>query len=110
LKPASGTWIRQRKYLRVPIEGEMFASIKSTTGSCDISVEALSLGGGGGTTNIKSQLASDGEVELKIGLRKVRARVLVHAVDQYNVGFEIASIPLEDRTRLRQFLTARRHR
>jgi hypothetical protein len=36
--------------------------------------------------------------------------VLVHAVDQYNVGFEIASIPLEDRTRLRQFLTARRHR
>jgi hypothetical protein len=110
LKPASGTWIRQRKYLRVPIEGEMFASIKSTTGSCDISVGALSLGGGGGTTTLKSQLAPDGEVELKIGLRRVRARVLLHAVDAYNVGFEIASIPLEDRTRLRQFLTARRPR
>jgi hypothetical protein len=110
LKPSSGSWIRQRKYLRVPIEGEVSASIKSTTGSCDVSVEALSLGGGGGTTSVKSQLATDGEVELKIGLRKVRARVLLHAVDSYNVGFEIASIPLEDRTRLRQFLTARRHR
>jgi hypothetical protein len=110
LKPASGEWIRQRKYLRVSIGGEMSASIKSTSGSCDVSVEALSLGGGGGTTNVKSQLAPDGEVELKIGLRRVRARVLLHATDAYNVGFEIASIPLEDRTRLRQFLTARRPR
>jgi len=110
LKPASGQWIRQRKYLRVPIGGEMSASIKSTAGSCDVSVEALSLGGGGGTTSVRSQLAPDGEVELRIGLRRVRARVLLHAVDAYNVGFEIASIPLEDRTRLRQFLTARRPR
>ena len=110
LKPASGEWIRQRKYLRVPIAGDMFASITSNSGSCDISVEALSLGGGGGSTSVRSQLASDGEVELKIGLRKVRARVLLHAIDTYKVGFEIASIPLEDRTRLRQFLTARRNR
>ena len=110
LKPGSGEWIRQRKYLRVPIAGDMFASITSTSGSCDVSVEALSLGGGGGSTSVRSQLASDGEVELKIGLRKVRARVLLHAIDTYKVGFEIASIPLDDRTRLRQFLTARRNR
>jgi hypothetical protein len=110
LKPATNDWIRQRKYLRVPIEGDMFASITSTSGSCDIAVQALSLGGGGGSTTVKSQLAPDGEVELKLGLRKLRARVLLHPIDTYTVGFEIASIPLEDRTRLRQYLTARRQR
>jgi hypothetical protein len=65
----------------------MWASIKSNSGSCDLSVEALSLGGGGGTTNTRTQLAPDGEVEFKLGLRKVRARVLLHSIDAYKVGF-----------------------
>lgn len=110
LRPGSNDWIRQRRYLRVPLDGDMWASITSKTGSCDVSLEALSLGGGGGRTNSRTQLGPDGEVELKIGLRKLRARVLLHAMDSYKIGFEIASIPLEDRTRLRQFLTAKRHK
>jgi len=108
LRPGAGEWIRQRRYARIPIDGEMWASIKSNSGSCDLSVEALSLGGGGGTTNTRTQLAPDGEVEFKLGLRKVRARVLLHSIDAYKVGFEIASIPLDDRTRLRHFLTAKK--
>lgn len=108
LRPASGEWVRQRRYARVPIEGEMRAAITSPSGTCDVSVEALSLGGGGGTASDRANLGGDGEVEFKIGLRKVRARVLLHEFDSYKVGFEIASIPLEDRTRLRQFLAARK--
>ncbi|MDT8070825.1 MAG: hypothetical protein ROO76_21905 [Terriglobia bacterium] len=110
LKPASGEWVRQRRYTRVPLDGEMRAEIISDTGTCDVSVEALSLGGGGGTANDRAHLGSDGQVEFKLGLRKVRARVLLHGFDSHKVGFEIASIPLEDRTRLRQFLTSRQHR
>jgi hypothetical protein len=34
--------------------------------------------------------------------------VLLHSIDAYKVGFEIASIPLDDRTRLRHFLTAKK--
>ncbi|HEU5403370.1 MAG TPA: hypothetical protein VFU86_18585, partial [Terriglobales bacterium] len=110
LKPASGEWVRQRRYTRFPIDGDMRAAITSTNGNCDVSVEALSLGGGGGTSNDRAQLGGDGEVELKIGLRKVRARVLLHNCNSHKIGFEIASIPLEDRTRLRQFLASRQHR
>lgn len=110
LRPSAGNWIRQRRYARIPIEGEMWASITSDSGSCDVSLEALSLGGGGGTPSMRAPLGSAGEVELKIGLRKVRAKVLVHSADSHKIGFEIASIPLEDRMRLRQFLTAKRPR
>ena len=110
LKPASGEWVRQRRYTRFSIDGDMRAAITSTNGACDVSVEALSLGGGGGTASDGTHLGMDGEVELKIGLRKVHARVLLHGLNSHKVGFEIASIPLEDRTRLRQFLTARQHR
>ncbi len=110
LKPASGEWVRQRRYTRFLIDGDMRAAITSTNGNCDVSVEALSLGGGGGTASDSTYLGIDGEVELKIGLRKVRARVLLHGPNSHKVGFEIASIPLDDRTRLRQFLTSRQHR
>jgi hypothetical protein len=110
LKPVPGEWVRQRRYTRVPIGGHLHAAITSTNGTCDVSVEALSLGGGGGTANDRSRLGIDGEVEFKIGLRKVRARVLLHEINSHKVGFEIASIPLQDRTRLRQFLTSRQHR
>jgi hypothetical protein len=110
LKPASGEWVRQRRYTRFPIDGDMRAAITSTNGTCDVSVEALSLGGGGGTASDSRNLGIEGEVELKIGLRKVRARVLLHGLNAHKVGFEIAAIPLEHRTRLRQFLTARQHR
>lgn len=107
LRPGPGEWIRQRRYARVPIDGMLSAAITSDTGSCDISLEAMSMGGGGGRTNSRAQLACDGLVEMQFGLRKVRARVLLHPIDTYKLGFEIASIPLDHRTRLRQFLTAR---
>lgn len=110
LKPVSTEWVRQRRYTRIPIGGDVHAAITSTAGTCNMSLEALSLGGGGGTAGDRTHLGSDGEVEFKIGLRRVRARVLLHGINSHKVGFEIASIPLEDRTRLRQFLTSRQHR
>lgn len=110
LKPGPGEWVRQRRYTRIPIDGSVWASIRSDAGSCELSVEAMSMGGGGGSMNARALVASDGMVEMQFGLRKVRARVLLHPIDTFKLGFEIASIPLEDRTRLRQFLTGRQRR
>jgi hypothetical protein len=110
LRPGAGDWVRQRRYARIAIDGKVWASITSAAGSCDLSLEAMSMGGGGGTTTSSSQVAPDGEVEMKFGLRRLRARVLLHPIDTHKLGFEIASIPLEDRTRLRQFLTAKQAR
>jgi len=110
LRPGPGDWVRQRRYARISIDGSVYASIRSTAGSCNLSIDAMSMGGGGGRTISKPQLASDGEVEMQFGMRKLRARVLLHPIDTYKLGFEIASIPLEDRTRLRQFLTSRQAR
>jgi hypothetical protein len=106
LRPGVGDWVRQRRYARIPIEGSVFASVTSSAGSCNISLEAMSMGGGGGRTTSKPSLAPDGMVEMQFGLRKLRARVLLHPIDTYKLGFEIASIPLDDRTRLRQFLAS----
>ena len=110
LRPGAGDWVRQRRYARIAINGNIWASITSAAGSCDLSLEAMSMGGGGGTTTSSSQMAPDGIVEMKFGLRRLRARVLLHPIDTHKLGFEIASIPLEDRTRLRQFLTAKQAR
>lgn len=110
LRPGAGDWVRQRRYKRIPIDGNVWASITSATGSCNLSLTAMSMGGGGGTTNSSAQLAPDGVVEMKFGLRRLRARVLLHPIETYTLGFEIASIPLEDRTRLRQFLNAKQAR
>lgn len=106
LRPGPSDWVRQRRYARIPIEGSVFASVTSSAGSCNLSLEAMSMGGGGGRTSSRAHLAPDGIVELQFGLRKLRARVLLHPIDTYKLGFEIASIPLDDRTRLRQFLTS----
>jgi hypothetical protein len=110
LRPGAGDWVRQRRYARIPIGGNVWASITSEAGSCNLSLEAMSMGGGGGTTNSSVQLAPDGMVQMQFGLRRLRARVLLHPIDTHKLGFEIASIPLEDRTRLRQFLTAKQAR
>jgi hypothetical protein len=110
LRPGPGEWIRQRRYARISVDGLVSAAITSTEGSCHLALEAMSMGGGGGHTSARTQLSGDGMVEMQFGLRKVRARVLLHPIDTYKLGFEIASIPLDDRGRLRQFLTARQAR
>jgi hypothetical protein len=110
LRPGPGEWIRQRRYARIPIDGLLSAAITSEEGSCHLSLEAMSMGGGGGHTSARTELSGDGLVEMRFGLRKVRARVLLHPIDTYKLGFEIAAIPLEDRSRLRQFLATRQAR
>ena len=107
LRPGPGDWVRQRRYARIPIGGSVQASITSLAGSCNVALEAMSMGGGGGRTSTRTQLDPEGTVEMNLGMRKLRARVLLHPIDTYKLGFEIASIPLDDRTRLRQFLTSK---
>ena len=97
--------MRSRRYQRIPFE-KLWASIHHPGGSCTVSVESLSLGGGAGRTTSRAQNATEGELEIAVGLRKLRASVLLYPA-AYKMAFEIAAISLEDRARLRQLLTSR---
>src|ERR1700684_3077509 len=81
------------------------ATIGSSWGKSKIMVRELSLGGGMGTKEDNLRIGSEADLEISIGLRsKIRAHVLLRRARVNEVGFEIVSIDLESRYRLRRLL------
>jgi hypothetical protein len=80
------------------------AAISSSWGRSTLAVRELSLGGGMGTKEDSLRIGSDADLDIQIGMRHIRAQVLLRRARVNEVGFEFVNTDLESRHRLRHVL------
>lgn len=97
-------WVRQRRYERIILKRAVPANITSSWGKSQISVHELSLGGGMGTKSDTLRVGSDADLQIIVGMSKIRAQVVLRRAHVNEVGFEFVNIDLESRHRLRRLL------
>jgi hypothetical protein len=97
-------WVRQRRYERIALKKPISATISSSWGKSGISVHELSLGGGMGTKQDNLRVGSEASLDMTVGMRHIRADVLLRRARVNEVGFEIVNTDLESRYRLRRIL------
>ena len=97
-------WVRQRRYERIVLRKAVPATISSSWGKSTLAVRELSLGGGMGTKEDSLRVGSEADLDLQVGMRHVRAQVLLRRARVNEVGFEFVDIDLESRHRLRHLL------
>ena len=99
-------WVRHRRYSRITVGGGLKASVVAGQEAFDLHLEKMSLGGGLGTAPIRAQAAAEAALEIRTGLRRLRLHALMREQSPSKIVFEIVSISMEDRSRLRSLLTA----
>jgi len=97
-------WVRQRRYERIVLPKTVSATIGSSWGKSHILVRELSLGGGMGTKEDNLRIGSEANLDISLGMRHIRAQVLLRRARVNEVGFEIVNTDVESRYRLRQLL------
>ena len=97
-------WVRQRRYERIVLRRTYSATISSSWGKSSILIRELSLGGGMGSKEDNLRVGSDANIEISVGVRHIRAQVLLRRARVNEVGFEIVNADLESRYRLRRLL------
>jgi hypothetical protein len=97
-------WVRQRRYDRVTVAKPFSAVLSSSWGKSSILVRELSLGGGMGIKEDNLRVGSDANLDISVGVRRIRAQVLLRRARVNEVGFEIVKTDLESRYRLRRML------
>jgi hypothetical protein len=97
-------WVRQRRYERIVLAKTLSATISSSWGKSSILIREMSLGGGMGTKEDNLRIGSEANLAISMGVRHVRAQVLLRRARVNEVGFEIVNTDLESRYRLRRIL------
>ena len=97
-------WVRQRRYERIVLAKTLSATISSSWGKSSITIREMSLGGGMGTKEDNLRIGSEANLDISMGVRHVRAQVLLRRARVNEVGFEIVNTDLESRYRLRRIL------
>jgi hypothetical protein len=97
-------WVRQRRYERIILRKPAAATISSSWGRSTLAVRELSLGGGMGTKDDTLRIGSEGDLDITVGMRHIRAQVLLRRARVNEVGFEFVDTDLESRHRLRHLL------
>ena len=97
-------WVRQRRYERFVLNKSLSGTLSSSWGRSGLTVRELSLGGGMGTKEDNLRIGSEANLEITVGIRKIRAQVLLRRTRVNELGFEIVNIDLESRYRLRRVL------
>ena len=97
-------WVRQRRYERIVLKKPVAGVISSSWGKSGLSIREMSLGGGMGTKEDSLRIGSEADIDMTIGMRHVRAQVLLRRARVNEVGFEFVNIDLEGRHRLRHLL------
>src|SRR5205085_460703 len=98
------SWVRQRRYERFVLPKSFAATLSSSWGKSNMLIREMSLGGGMGTKEDNLRIGSEANVEISVGMRKVRAQVLLRRARVNEVGFEIVNTDLESRHRLRSVI------
>jgi hypothetical protein len=93
-------WVRQRRYERIVLP----KTFCSSWGKSSILIREMSLGGGMGTKEDNLRIGSEANLDISMGVRHVRAQVLLRRARVNEVGFEIVNTDLESRYRLRRIL------
>ena len=97
-------WVRQRRYERIVLPRTLSATIGSSWGKSSILIREMSLGGGMGTKEDNLRIGSEANLDISLGVRHIRAQVLLRRARVNEVGFEIVNTDLESRYRLRRLL------
>ncbi len=97
-------WVRQRRYERIVLRKPVPATISSSWGRSTLSVREFSLGGGMGTKEDTLRIGSEADLDINVGMRHIRAQVLLRRARVNEVGFEFVNIHLESRHRVRKLL------
>jgi hypothetical protein len=97
-------WVRQRRYERIVLPRTFPGTISSSWGKSSMLIRELSLGGGMGTKEDNLRVGAEANLDISVGVRHVRAQVLLRRARVNEVGFEIVNIELESRFRLRRML------
>lgn len=97
-------WVRQRRYERIVLRKTVTAIISSSWGKSSLNVREMSLGGGMGTKQDSLRIGSEADLDIAIGMRHLRATVLLRRAHVNEVGFEFVTTDLESRHRLRHLL------
>jgi hypothetical protein len=100
----STSWVRQRRYERFVLPKSLAAVLSSSWGKSNMLIRELSLGGGMGTKEDNLRIGSEANLEISVGMRKIRAQVLLRRARVNEIGFEIVNTDLESRYRLRHVL------
>ncbi len=101
----NGDWVRQRRYQRVVPGSTIMATAVTAKGRCPVALERISLGGGLATRNGRGQFGGEATLEMNLGMRQLRSRVLIREAP-VGVMFEIADIGMDERSRLRKLIAA----
>jgi hypothetical protein len=105
LEAAAGCpWVRQRRYERIILPRTMSATLSSSWGKSNIIMREMSLGGGMGTRNDNLRVGSEANVEISLGVKKIRGQVLLRRARVNEIGFEFVGMDLDSRYRLRRVL------
>ncbi len=97
-------WVRQRRYERIVLRKTVTATISSSWGKSTLNVREVSLGGGMGTKADTLRIGSDADLDIAVGMRHIRAKVLLRRAHVNDVGFEFVTTDLESRHRLRHLM------
>ena len=97
-------WVRQRRYERVILPKTFSATLSSSWGKSNVVMREMSLGGGMGTRNDNLRVGSEANVEVSVGVKKIRGQVLLRRARVNEIGFEFVSMDLDSRYRLRKLL------
>jgi hypothetical protein len=97
-------YVRQRRYERIILPRTLSATLSSSWGKSNIVMREMSLGGGMGTRNDNLRVGSEARVEISLGVKKIRAEVLLRRARVNEIGFEFVSMDLDSRYRLRRVL------
>ena len=97
-------WVRQRRYERALLRKPLSGTIGSSWGKSSISVRELSLGGGMGVKEDNLRVGTEANLDIAVGVRHIRAQVLLRRARVNEVGFEIVNIDLDSRYRIRRIM------
>ncbi|HZR30182.1 MAG TPA: hypothetical protein VFA71_15500 [Terriglobales bacterium] len=97
-------WSRQRRYPRMMPTARLLGTVSTSRSQSKLQVNRISLGGGFGTTNTRVGNGTEANLELQVGVRKVRAAVLMREEQPRQMSFEIIGIDLKERGKLRKLL------
>src|SRR6266550_2659473 len=97
-------WVRQRRYERIILPRTFSATLSSSWGKSNVVMREMSLGGGMGTRNDNLRVGSEANVEISVGVKKIRGQVLLRRARVNEIGFEFVSMDLDSRYRLRRIL------
>ncbi len=105
LEPAPACpWVRQRRYERLVLVKTIPGVLSSSWGKCAVQIREMSMGGGLATKEDSVRISSEGTLEFSVGMRSVKAQVILRRAKQLEFGYEIVNIDLEGRSRIRKLL------